>query len=252
MAKDTSLEDTSSGGWGETVRTVVVAVLIAVVVRTFAYEPFNIPSGSMIPTLLVGDYLFVSKFAYGYSHESLPFGPPLFSGRIFEAAPERGDVVVFKKPNDTSLDYVKRVIGLPGDRIQMREGRLYINGEMVPRERVADYVTTDRFGRTVRIPQFVETLPNGAQYRIHETQGDRGAYDNTEVFEVPPDHYFMMGDNRDNSQDSRVLSEVGYVPSENLVGRAEIIWFSLADASFLQIWKWPTNIRYGRLFSTID
>ncbi|HET8728404.1 MAG TPA: signal peptidase I [Alphaproteobacteria bacterium] len=245
--EEKSLEQSSSGGIGETLKTVVIAVLIAVFVRTFAYEPFNIPSGSMIPTLVVGDYIFVSKFAYGYSHESLPFGPPLFDGRVFDEAPERGDVVVFKYPPDTSIDYIKRVIGLPGDRIQMIEGRLYINGELVPRQPVGEPIVTE--GRRAQL--YVETLPNGVQHEILEFSDDMGA-DNTPVYEVPPDHYFMMGDNRDNSRDSRFLRDVGYVPAENLVGRAEIIWFSLDDARFWQVWKWPTNIRFGRLFSGID
>lgn len=245
MGQSISMQKKSSGGLGETLRTVVVAVLIAVGVRTFAYEPFNIPSGSMIPTLLVGDYLFVSKFSYGYSHMSLPFGPPLFDGRIFGSQPERGDVVVFKLPRDPSVDYIKRVIGLPGDRIQMREGRLYINGQLVPREPVGEEVVDGRLMRA-----YVETLPNGVSHRILEV-ADTLPLDTTPVYEVPEGHYFMMGDNRDNSSDSRRLDDVGYVPEVNLVGRAEVIWFSLEDARFWQIWKWPTGIRFDRLFTSI-
>ncbi len=193
--------------------------------RTLLFQPFNIPSGSMIPTLLIGDFLFVSKYAYGYSNHSLPFSPPLFHGRIFSSPPKRGDVVVFKLPRDGQTDYIKRVIGLPGDTIQMKEGRLYINGTIVPREPIAKVQTEDLFGHCAMSPTYKETLPGGVSHTIIEIEGDTGFYDNTGVYTVPPDNYFMMGDNRDNSTDSRVPPDqggVGYVPSEDLVGRAEI------------------------------
>jgi signal peptidase I len=242
----------SGGGVVETVKTVVYAVLIALVVRTVAYEPFNIPSGSMVPTLLVGDYLFVSKFSYGYSRYSLPFGIPLFSGRIFFHPPKRGDVVVFKLPTDNSTDYIKRVIGLPGDHIQMKSGNLYINDQLVPRKRIQDYLYQEGNGTVIPLTQYIETLPNGVQHRIIK-MGDNGPLDNTQVYDVPPGEYFMMGDNRDNSQDSRVLSAVGYVPAENLVGRAQFIFFSTdGSARLWEIWKWPFAIRYGRLFHGVD
>lgn len=235
-----------SSGFAETLRTVVYAVLIALVVRTFAYEPFNIPSGSMIPTLLVGDYLFVAKFSYGYSRFSLPFSPPLFDGRIFDDRPERGDVAVFKLPSDNSTDYIKRVIGLPGDRIQVVDGVLHINGEAVRRERVGQR----QLGARV-FTEYVETLPNGVRHRIYEGS-DHGFYDDTPVYEVPPGRYFMMGDNRDSSQDSRALGHVGYVPAENLIGRAEFLFFSHnGDLSLWQVWKWPGAIRFGRIFDAI-
>jgi signal peptidase I len=241
-----------SSGVGETIRTVVYAVLIAFAVRTFLYEPFNIPSGSMMPTLLEGDYLFVSKFSYGYSRHTIAFGMPLFEGRVLASEPERGDVVVFKLPSDPSTDYIKRLIGLPGDRVQMIEGILHINGEPAPRRRVEDFVTTDRYGRPMRIDRYVETLPNGREHFILE-QSDSGFYDNTDPFEVPEGHYFFMGDNRDRSQDSRVPGAVGFVPAENLVGRAEFLWFSLdAGTSFWEVWNWPTAIRFGRLFEGIE
>jgi len=236
----------------EFIKTLVYAVLIAVAFRTVAYEPFNIPSGSMFPTLLVGDYLFVSKPSYGYSRHSLPFSPPLFEGRIFASEPERGDVAVFKKPTDESTDYIKRVIGLPGDRIQMKQGRLYINGEMVPRRRVEDYVMTDPYGRTFSIPQYIETLPNGVEHHILEQLGDRAQHDNTPEFEIPEGLYFMMGDNRDNSLDSRD-SSVGMVPFENFVGRAEFLFFSTdGSARGYEFWKWPFATRYSRLFQAIE
>jgi signal peptidase I len=242
----------SSGGVLDTIKTVVYAVLIALVVRTVAFEPFNIPSGSMIPTLLVGDYLFVSKYSYGYSRYSLPFGLPLFPGRIFYHPPERGDVVVFKLPKDNSTDYIKRVIGLPGDRIQMKAGRLYINDEEAPRRRVEDYLYQEGNGAIIPFKQYIETLPNGVKHPIIEIS-DNGPLDNTQVYVVPSGDYFMMGDNRDNSQDSRVLSEVGYVPAENLIGKAQFIFFSTdGSARLWEVWKWPFAIRYGRLFTAVN
>lgn len=239
-----------SGGFGETIRTVIYAVLIAVVVRTVAFEPFNIPSGSMIPSLLIGDYLFVSKYSYGYSRHSFPFGMPPFDGRIIADEPERGDVAVFKFPRDNKTDYIKRVIGLPGDRIQMRDGRLYINGEVVPRERIEDYVERDPLGNTRRFAQYVETLPGGTRHRIIEMGDDRMS-DDTREFLVPAGHYFMMGDNRDNSDDSR--GNVGFVPFENFVGRAEILFFSTdGTARIWEVWKWPGSIRWSRFFDSVD
>ncbi|MDA0366800.1 MAG: signal peptidase I [Proteobacteria bacterium] len=244
------------GGVGETVRTLVYAVLIAVVIRTVAFEPFNIPSGSMEPTLLVGDYLFVSKFSYGYSRYSLPFGPDLFSGRLFRQTPERGDVAVFKLPSDPSTDFIKRVIGLPGDRIQMIESVLHINGAPVERELIDDFIVTHRNGVALRVPQrvpqYIETLPNGRRYRTLD-QGPNEPLDNTAVFQIRQGFYFMMGDNRDNSQDSRVTFAVGQVPEQNLVGRAEVMFFSTnGTGHFWEFWKWPTAIRWRRLFKTVQ
>lgn len=242
----------SSGGLVENIKTILWAVLIAITIRTVAFEPFNIPSGSMIPTLLVGDYLFVSKYSYGYSRFSLPYGLDLFPGRIFYRAPDRGDVAVFKLPTDGKTDYIKRIVGLPGDTIQVTGGVLNINGQPVKRERVTDEIE-QRGTSTVRIAQYIETLPNGKRHRIREERGDEGMLDNTPPYTVPAGHFFAMGDNRDNSQDSRVLSEVGFIPAENLVGRAEILFFSTdGTARWFEIWKWPTAIRYGRLFNTID
>jgi len=247
----TKSKSSSSGGIVDTVKTVLYAIIIALFVRTVAYEPFNIPSGSMVPTLLVGDYLFVSKFSYGYSRYSLPFGLPLIPGRIFFHQPERGDVVVFKLPKDNSTDYIKRVIGLPGDRIQVKNGLLYINDAPVKRERIEDYIYREG-PNPFRAAQYIETLPNGKKHRIIELS-DNAPFDNTSVFEVPPGHYFMMGDNRDNSLDSRAPEGgVGYVPAENLVGRAEFIFFSTDGAARLwELWKWPFTIRYDRLLDGI-
>jgi signal peptidase I len=239
-----------TGGLGETIKTIVYAVVIALVVRTVAFEPFNIPSGSMIPTLLVGDYLFVSKYSFGYSRYSLPLSPPLFDGRILAQTPQRGDVVVFKLPTDNSTDYIKRLIGLPGDHIQVIHGVLNINGKPVERRQIEDFV--ERGSSLTRVIQYVETLPNGRPHPIIESLGDSGPADNTLEYVVPDGHYFMMGDNRDNSQDSRFLDKVGYVPAENLVGRAEIIFFSTdGSAALWEVWKWPWAIRWNRFLTVI-
>lgn len=242
----------------ESLRTLVYAILIAVGIRTVAYEPFHIPSESMLPTLLVGDYVFVSKFAYGYSKYSLIFSPPIFEGRILESAPKRGDVVVFRFPADPSVDYIKRLVGLPGDRIQMREGVLYINGEQVKRRRVEDFERRDRFGNVQeRIEQWEETLPNGVHYNTLNLY-NYNVLDNTGVYTVPAGHYFMMGDNRDNSIDSRVSPDsrppgVGFVPADHLIGRAEVRWISIdQSASLLKPWTWFSALRWNRMFTGID
>jgi len=242
----------ASGGLAETVKTLVYAILIALFIRTFFYEPFNIPSASMVPTLLVGDYLFVSKFSYGYSRYSLPFGVPLFSGRMFFHDPRRGDVTVFKLPANPSVDYIKRIIGLPGDTIQMKHGQLFINGDMVKRE-PTDFCVDPDDPRSAAYQHYVETLPNGVKHCIIKL-GDERFLDNTPEFKVPPDHYFMMGDNRDNSADSRdPTSGVGYVPAENLVGRAQFLFFSSNGyADWWEVWKWPFTVRYSRLLMSID
>lgn len=240
----------SSGGIKDTVKTLVYAIAIALFVRTFAYEPFNIPSGSMKPTLLVGDYLFVSKFAYGYSRYSLPLGLPLFSGRIFGSLPERGDVAVFKLPSDNRTDYIKRIVGLPGDRVQVLRGVLHINGEAVRLEALPPF-TDDLDGREVAIPMYAETLPGSDESHEILDLTERGRLDNTDVFVVPEGHVFAMGDNRDNSLDSRTTN-VGFVPIENLIGRADLLMFSVdGSARIWEPWKWPWAIRYNRLFRPI-
>lgn len=241
--------DKKSGGLGETVSVIVQALLLALVIRTLFFQPFSIPSGSMRPTLLEGDYLFVTKWSYGYSRYSLPFGPNLFSGRIWDSPPERGDVAVFKFPPNPSLDYIKRVIGLPGDKVQMRAGVLYINDEAVPRVKVGEIDNPDITEVNRPVDVYRETLPNGVSYDTLDLTPN-GLGDETREFIVPEGHYFMMGDNRDNSTDSRF--SVGFVPEDHLVGRANIIFFSIAGgASPLEIWKWPSELRPSRLFTWV-
>ena len=264
MAMDThQVKKKSDEGIWETIKVIIQALLIAFVIRLFLFQPFNIPSGSMIPTLRVGDYLFVNKLSYGYGPYSLRFTagafgyelftvPPLpIKGRLFEfGKPARGDVVVFKLPQDTKTDYIKRIIGLPGDRIQVRDSILYINGKPVKRERIGDYVEPRGQGGGLPVAQFRETLPNGVSYITHDL-GYRPQADDTPEYHVPPGHYFMMGDNRDNSLDSRFT--VGYVPYENLLGRATFIFFSHErDASFWKIWRWPVDIRWKRFFRWVN
>jgi signal peptidase I len=235
----------------DTVRVIIHALILALIVRVFLFQPFNIPSGSMIPTLLVGDYLFVSKYSYGYSRYSFPFGLNLFSGRVWAEDPDRGDVVVFKLPRDNETDYIKRVIGLPGDEIQMIHGVLHINGKPVEKVKIDDYVITDPSGRERHMARYKETLPNGVSYPVLDLVQD-GPGDNTDVYKVKEGHFFMMGDNRDNSTDSRFLAEVGLVPFENLVGKAQIIFFSIDDdSSFWKVWDWPSSVRGARVFQVV-
>jgi signal peptidase I len=220
-----------------------VFILLPLVFRSFCFEPFNIPAKSMEPALLVGDYLFVSKYSYGYSRHSLPLSLHLFDGRILFHQPERGDLVVFKVPSDNRTDYIKRVIGLPGDRIQVTHRVLFINGKPVERRQIEDFAERDPRGGTQFYSQYIETLPNGHQHRILEYPGTVGPADNTAEYVVPDKHYFLLGDNRDNSQDSRYLKAVGYVPEENLIGRAAIIFYSADAASGVRIERLGLKLR---------
>ena len=232
---------------GSFFKTLIIALLCAGFVRSFFFEPFHIPSSSMKPGLLIGDYIFVAKYSYGYSRYSFPFGIDFFDGRIWNTAPKRGDVVVFRLPSEPSINYVKRLIGLPGDQIQMRDGVLYINDVEVKKTYDSVFSDTDP---TAEIKQFLETLPEGKVVATLDQNPD-SPQDNTGIFEVPQGSYFMMGDNRDNSQDSRFLAQVGYIPEENLVGRATRIFFSNAKPTW-QVWSWPTSIRFERLLKKIN
>ena len=243
------------GGLGETVTVIIHALIIALVIRTFFFQPFNIPSGSMKATLLVGDYLFVSKYTYGYSKYSLPLPTSLANdlpnGRVPAGwLPQRGDVVVFRLPKDTSVDYIKRVIGLPGDKIQVIDGDVHINGVPVKRTPAPPWVDTEEGVREAPIKRWKETLPNGKTFYTLDLV-EHGFADNTQVYTVPPGHYFMMGDNRDNSTDSR-FAQVGFVPLENIVGKAQLIFFSVYEGEHAwEFWRWPFSVRWNRLFTIV-
>jgi signal peptidase I len=220
---------------------------------TFLWQPFHIPSRSMEATLLVGDYLFVTKYSYGYSrHSQYPWQFIGFEGRVWAGEPKRGDVAVFKLPSDPSQDFIKRIAGLPGDRIQVINGVLHVNGAAVELNSVSDFIEYDGAANAIAVKQYEETFPDGRKHRILD-RDPNWRYDNTGEYVVPAGHYFMMGDNRDMSSDSRVAgSGVGFVPFENLVGRADIIFFSVdADLRWWQFWRWPFAIRYSRLLNAI-
>ena len=227
---------------------ILVCLVLPLVFRSLFFAPFHIPSGSMKSTLLIGDYIFVSKYAYGYSRFSFPLGIGFFDGRIFGKEPERGDVIVFRPEKRRHTDFIKRLIGMPGDRIQMRHGRLYINDEIVPQKRVENFVDHDLAGSQYEIKRYIETLPNGVSYSVlDEIEG--GKWDDTGVYKVPEGHYFMMGDNRDNSADSRT-EVVEMVPFENLVGRAELVFVS-AEYPLWKFWHWFDGMRGERFWQTM-
>ena len=245
--------DKAKDGIFEAVQTIVYALLIAGVFRTLLFQPFWIPSGSMKDTLLIGDFLFVNKMAYGYSKYSCPFGICPIEGRIFGSEPERGDVVVFRHPV-SNADFIKRLIGLPGDRIQMRRGRLWVNGEQIPAKELPPVMMDSGYGFTRSVQRFEETFPNGRTFVTYDF-GPNGDVDDTQTFVVPEGHYFFMGDNRDNSLDSRVPAEigVGFVPAENLVGKAQIILLSWnPGASLFKPWTWVMNARPSRFFNILQ
>jgi signal peptidase I len=261
MSKTVVIQQRKQESAWDVIVTIIYALLIAGLIRSFIFEPFNIPSGSMTPTLLTGDYVFVSKYSYGYSRYALPFvSEYLPHGRIFGSLPKRGDVAVFVNPH-TGDDYIKRIVGLPGDKIQVKKGVLNINGEASTRERISDYLerepADERYGDRVQSLlryQYVETMPNGVKHNIlggiTSYPEDSQPQDDTGVFEVPADRFFAMGDNRDNSSDSRL--ELGYVPVENLVGRADRRFISLEPGAHLwEIWRWPWTLRFGRFFGSV-
>ena len=236
----------------ENIKTLFYALTIAVIIRSLFLQPFYIPSSSMEPTLLVGDRLFVTKYSYGYSKHSFPFSPPVLSKRVFFSEPKQGDVVVFKTPSDNRTDYIKRLIGLPGDKIQFIDSNLYINNTEILKSRLSK---TDKIycgNRTIDVFTFDEKFPNNKSYVTVYLKNF--PYSNSDVFTVPEDHYFFLGDNRDCSKDSRFLSSVGYVHKDNLVGKAQFVFFSSDKSigSFFSFWKWHKSIRFNRFFKRIN
>ena len=236
----------------ENIKTVIYALIIALIIRSFLFQTFYIPSSSMEPNLLVGDRLFVSKYSYGYSRHSFPFSPNLTNKRYLSKNPERGDVVVFKTPADNRTDYIKRLIGLPGDTLQIIDGDLYLNSQKIQRNKVETTFNINCGNEILNTNAFEEILPNGDKYIA--VYNKEGTMLNTDKFIVPSEHYFFMGDNRDCSKDSRFLSSVGYVAFNNLVGRASLIFFSnnKKKGNFFKFWKWHKSIRIDRFFNQIQ
>ena len=238
--------------FSENIKTLIYALIIAVIIRSLLIQPFYIPSSSMEPTLLVGDRLFVTKYTYGYSKHSFPFSPPILSKRIMFSSPERGDVIVFKTPADNRTDYIKRLIGLPGDKIQFIDSNLYLNNSEILKSKVKNKNTIFCGDKSVDVFRFEEKLPNGNTF--HTVYLKDYTFQNSDLFTVPKDHFFFLGDNRDCSKDSRYLTSVGYVHKDNLVGKAQFIFFSSDKkvGSFLEFWKWHKSIRFNRTFNIID
>jgi signal peptidase I len=234
----------------ENTKTIFYALIIAVLIRSLFVQPFYIPSSSMEPNLLVGDRLFVTKYSYGYSKHSFPFSPPFFKGRLFNTTPKIGDVVVFKTPADNRTDYIKRLIGGPGDRIQFIEGDLYLNNNQVLRSLISKNDTI-YCGKKIDVNTYEEILPNGKNHNTAYLKNY--SFQNSDVFKVPQKHYFFLGDNRDCSKDSRYLTSVGYVHEDNLVGKAQFIFFSsdFRIASLFSFWKWHKTMRFDRFFKMI-
>lgn len=261
---DAKKAEESKDDFFELAKAMALAAVIAIVIRTFLFEPFNIPSASMYPALKIGDYLFVEKYSYGYSRYSFPMNLATFEGRYGDSRPERGDIAVFRQPKQPTIDYIKRIIGLPGDTIQMIEGRLYINSIVVPREFIGAEEVRDKDGFRI-YQKYIETLPNGVKHNIYELS-DHDSYDDTAVYTVPEGHYFAMGDNRDASMDSREQMQVGFVPEDNFVGRAAFLFFSTDDIGdacakdgtlaavksvLCQVIERPKAVRYSRIFSSV-
>tara|TARA_Y100000741_G_scaffold112733_1_gene84616 strand:- start:1801 stop:2535 length:735 start_codon:yes stop_codon:yes gene_type:complete len=235
----------------ENIKTLFYALILAVIIRSLFIQPFYIPSSSMEPNLLVGDRLFVTKYSYGYSKHSFPFSPPIFKGRLLYGIPERGDVVVFKTPADNRTDYIKRLIGLPGDQIQFIDSNLYINNSEVLKSRISKNDKIYCGKKEINVFKFEELLPNNKKHNTVYLKDY--SFQNSGIFLVPKDHYFFLGDNRDCSKDSRFLTSVGYVHKDNLVGKAQFIFFSSdrSIGSIFSFWKWNKSIRFERFFKRI-
>ena len=235
----------------DNVKTLLVALILAVLIRSLLFQPFYIPSSSMEPTLLVGDRIFVSKYTYGYSKHSFPFSPNISNERFFAKSPKRGDLVVFKTPADNRTDYIKRLIGLPGDTIQFIEGELIINNKSISRKEVESEKIIRCGNFFLETNTFIETLPNGIEHLVAYKK--RGSLQNSKVYKVPSNHYFLLGDNRDCSKDSRYLDSVGYVNNLNLVGEAKIIFFSNDTniSSLFKFWNINKSFRFERLFKRL-
>ena len=235
----------------DNIKTLFYALIIALIIRSFLFQPFYIPSSSMEPNLLIGDRLFVTKYTYGYSKHSLPFSPNFFDDRIFEKSPKRGDVIVFKTPADNRTDYIKRLIGLPGDKIQIKNNNLYLNDNKIEKRKISNSINIYCGNENIDVNFFQETLPNGRSYTA--VYRNDGTMVNSDLYIVPQNHYFFMGDNRDCSKDSRYLSSVGYVKFENLVGEAKLIFFSndIKKGTFIKFWKWKKSLRTERFFRKI-
>ncbi len=236
----------------ENIKTLFYALIIAILIRSLFIQPFYIPSSSMELNLLVGDRLFVTKYSYGYSKHSFPFSPPIFKGRIFEKSPKRGDIVVFKTPSDNRTDYIKRLIGLPGDTIQFINGNLYINNNQIFTALLNDSALLYCGKQQINVSIFEEKISDKKSYKV--SYRNDISYQNSDKFKVPENHYFFLGDNRDCSKDSRFLTEVGYVHKNNLVGKAQILFFSsnTMEGSIFQFWKWSDIIRYDRFFKKLN
>ncbi len=235
----------------DNIKTLFYALIIAILIRSLFIQPFYIPSSSMELNLLVGDRLFVTKYTYGYSKHSFPFSPPILRNRIFEKEPNRGDIIVFKTPSDNRTDYIKRLIGLPGDTIQFINGNLYINNNQVFTALISDSELLYCGNQQIKVSIYEEKLPNNKTYKV--SYRNDLSFKNSDKYIVPDKHYFFLGDNRDCSKDSRFLSEVGYVHFNNLVGKAQILFFSSnsREGSILEIWKWPSIVRKDRFFKKI-
>ena len=237
--------------WLDNFKTFFIAILIALTLRTLAFEPFSIPSGSMKPTLLEGDYLFVSKYSFGYSKHSFPMSFPGFSGRVFGKYPKRGDVAVFKFTQNTRIDYIKRIVGLPGDTVQVKDGILYLNNTAVDRKLKGPWRAKDRNNIMQTYTRYEENLSDNFIYDVLDATPN-GMLDNTDIYTVPAGHIFAMGDNRDQSSDSRILSQLGFIPFDHLVGKAQIIFYSRDRSEPIwKLWLWPSSVRLERIFKKI-